>query len=563
MDKNLTYRIGADVGELRREMEAAGTYTRRWQRELDDLKAKQQAHRAAVDELGRGFATYGVAVAAGLAVAGKAAMDWETAFTGVRKTVDGSPQEIAALEGELRNLARTLPATHEEIAGVAEAAGQLGIKRQDIAAFTKVMVDLGNTTNLTAEDAATGLAKISNIMGTSASDVDRMGSALVALGNDGASTEADILAMALRIAGAGKQINLTEAQVLGFASALSSVGIEAEAGGSSISRVMITIEQAVRSGGKAVQDFADVAGMSSADFSKAYKDDAAGAIVSFIAGLNKMQQAGGDVFGTLDKLGFGEIVVRDALLRTAGASDMLAKSLKVGTAAWAENNALTEEANKRYQTSASKLEVAGNQIKDVLIDVGSAIAPAVVGGAQVVGDIVRAFQSLPGPVKEVVTWVGGASAAIALLGGAALIAAPKVLAFRESMSTMVATGGTISGALGKFGTFLAGPWGTRPRRWSNPARRVRRSQRQRPATTGRTGRCGSPRGRHHPRTERRDQRERAHGRREGGQRERPVVRGEGPGRQPRCRHGCRPRPGQRVRHVAHQVAGHHQGEHGA
>jgi TP901 family phage tail tape measure protein len=457
--KQLTYRIGADIGDLKRKMMEAGTVTREMRREMAMLMRQQAEHRQMLSDLGQGFLTYGAVVTAGLAVAGKAAMDWESAFTGVRKTVDGSPEEIAKLEAEMRNLARTLPATHEEIAGVAEAAGQLGIKRADIVGFTKVMIDLGNTTNLTAEDAATGLAKLSNIMGTSSSDADRLGSALVALGNDGASTEADILAMALRIAGAGRQIGLTEAQVLGFASALSSVGIEAEAGGSSISRVMISIEQAVRAGGKAVTGFSDVAGMSAGQFTKAYKDDAGAAIAAFIAGLNRMQKAGGDVFGVLDRLGFGEILVRDALLRTAGASDMLTKSLKVGTSAWAENNALTEEANKRYETSASKLQVAGNQIKDTLIDVGAAIAPIAVAGAQAIGDMVNAFRNLPGPVQEVVTWVGVATAVVGVFGGAALIAVPKLLVFRETMRSLIDVGGGMSGALGKFGLFMTGPWG--------------------------------------------------------------------------------------------------------
>lgn len=457
--KQLTYRIGADLGDLRRKMEEAGGITRAQQKELVALTRQQQAHRASIEEMGRGFVTFGVAVTAGLAVAGKAAMDWETAFTGVRKTVDGSDKEIAALEGELRKLARTLPATHEEIAGVAEAAGQLGIKRKDIAEFTRVMIDLGNTTNLTAEDAATELAKFSNIMGTSASDVDRLGSALVALGNDGASTEADILAMGLRIAGAGHQVGLTEAQVLALASALSSVGIEAEAGGSSISTVMIKIAASVAKGGDAVSKFAQVAGMSGDEFANKWRNDAAGALTLFVQGLNKMQTSGQDVFGVLDDLGLSEIRVRDALLRAAGASDMFTKSLQVGTSAWAENDALAAEAAKRYETSASKLQVAGNQVKDSLIDVGAAIAPIVVGGAQAISDIVRSFEALPGPVQDVVVWVGVAAAAVSLFGGAALIAVPKVLAFRESMTAMAATGGGFSGALSKLGLFLTGPWG--------------------------------------------------------------------------------------------------------
>jgi TP901 family phage tail tape measure protein len=457
--KALTYSIGADLSALARAMDGGVAQTRKFKKELAELEAQQRQHRAAITDLGQGVFTFGAAVTAGLGLATKAAIDWESAFTGVRKTVDGSDAEIASLEKELRGLAKTLPATHEEIAGVAEAAGQLGIKRQDIAAFTKVMVDLGNTTNLTAEEAATDLAKFSNIMGTSASQVDHLGATLVALGNDGASTEKDIISMGLRIAGAGHQVGLTEDQVLSFASALSSVGIEAEAGGSSFSTVMIKMAVAAKEGGEAVESFARVANMSAEQFTELFQRDAAGAIVAFINGLNRMQTTGQNVFGVLDDLGLSEIRVRDALLRSAGASDMLNHSLEVGKRGWIENTALLDEANKRYATTEARLQVVGNQIKDSLIDVGASMGPILAGGAQGVADIVRAYSELPGPLKEVVTFTGLAAAGIALVGGAALIAYPKVLAFRESMRELNATGGAMGGALGKFGLFMSGPWG--------------------------------------------------------------------------------------------------------
>lgn len=457
--KELTYRFGADYSALLRGQDKALDGWRKERRELQALQAQQREHHAAMTDLGSGLVTFGAVVAAGLGLATKAAIEWESAFTGVRKTVDGSDAEIASLEKELRGLAKTLPATHEEIAGVAEAAGQLGIKRQDIAAFTKTMIDLGNTTNLTAEQAATDLAKFSNIMGTSAGDVDKLGSALVALGNDGASTEADIISMGLRIAAAGKQVGMTEAQVLAFASSLSSVGIEAEAGGSSFSTAMIKMSVAANQGGESLDTFARVAGMSADAFSRKFKQDAAGAMIVFIQGLRRMQDTGGDVFGVLDKLGLSEIRVRDAMLRAAGASEMFTHSLEVGTDAWIENTALTEEANKRYETAASRLQVSGNQIKDAMIDVGAAIAPAFAAGAQSVADVVRAFSELPGPVKDIITYVGLAAAGITLVGGAALIAVPKVLAFRESMTALSTGGGAATSALGKFGLFMSGPWG--------------------------------------------------------------------------------------------------------
>src|SRR5690606_28643201 len=167
-------------------------------------------------------------------------------------------------------------------------------------------------------------------------------STIVALGNNLATTESEIVEMGLRIAGAGAQIGLTEAQILAFAGALSSVGIAAEAGGSAISRVMINMANAVQEGGERLALFAKVAGMSVTDFKKAFEQDAGMAIVAFIEGLGRMSQAGENVFAVLEELGLSEIIVRDALLRAAGAGDLFRNSLDLATEAWEENVALTK-----------------------------------------------------------------------------------------------------------------------------------------------------------------------------------------------------------------------------
>jgi Phage-related minor tail protein. len=72
---------------------------------------------------------------------------------------------------------------------VAEAAGQLGVRTEDIAQFTRTMIALGETTNLTADQAATSLAQLMNVMGTAPENVERLASALVDLGNNSATTD--------------------------------------------------------------------------------------------------------------------------------------------------------------------------------------------------------------------------------------------------------------------------------------------------------------------------------------------------------------------------------------
>nr|DAG55480.1 MAG TPA: minor tail protein [Caudoviricetes sp.] len=176
-------------------------------------------------------------IVAGVGAVVKSAMSWESAFAGVKKTndevVDSNGNVVysyADLENGLRGLAAQLPASHEEIAGVAEAAGQLGIKSQDVVSFTKTMIDMGESTNLSAEDAASAIAKIANITGLTSDEYQRFGSSVVALGNNFATTESDIVSMANRLAASGTLAGLTNQEILGLATAMSSVGIEAEAG---------------------------------------------------------------------------------------------------------------------------------------------------------------------------------------------------------------------------------------------------------------------------------------------------------------------------------------------
>lgn len=411
--------LRTNAGNFQADMARAGAATTKLG---NDLKSMEQRFDRVGNTLTGAGRTMSAAITLPLAAIGvgslKAAMDFETSFAGVRKTVDATEAEFAQMSQGFRDMAQEIPVNVNQLNAIGEAAGALGIKKSAILDFTEVVAKMSVTTDLTADTAANAFARISNIMGTSQEDFGRMGSTIVALGNAGASTESEIVEMALRIAGAGKTVGLAETDMLGFASALSSVGIEAEAGGSAISKVMVDIASQVATSGDKLAGFARVAGMSSADFSRAWKDDAAGALVTFIEGLGRMQAEGENVFGTLDELELSEIRVRDALLRAAGAGDLFRDSLKLGSAAWKENTALTDEAAKRFETLESRFELLKNQGRDVAITLGTALMPAAEKVMNFLADtavpavetLVEAFEALPEPVQT------------AIIAGAALLA---------------------------------------------------------------------------------------------------------------------------------------------
>lgn len=260
---------------------------------MEEFGNKVSSVSSKIENLGSKLTkTFTTTVSAGFATAIKSAIDFESAFTGVEKTVDGTKEQLEKIRVGIKKLATEIPASTTEIAAVAEAAGQLGIATDDILNFTKVMINLGNSTNLSADEAASSLAKFANVTKMSAKDYDRLGATIVDLGNNFATTEADIVEMATRLAATGKLAGLTQPQILALATSMSSVGIEAEAGGSAMSTLLKKVQIAVETGNKSLKDYAKVAGVSTKEFKRAFKEDAVGALSLFISGLNDTKRNG-------------------------------------------------------------------------------------------------------------------------------------------------------------------------------------------------------------------------------------------------------------------------------
>ena len=318
-----------------------------------------------------------VGVGGALAVSAKAAIDFESSFAGVRKTVDASEGQFAALAQEMRDLSKEIPVNVNELNKLAEIGGQLGIRAENLGSFTRTIAEIGVATPLAADQAALSLARLSNILGVSQDQIFRIGSSLVELGNNFATTEDQIINFALRIAPVGKTVGLTADQVLAISAAFSSVGVPAERGGTAVQRVFIRMEQAVLSGGGALRNFADIAGVSAAEFADAYENNAARAFQMFIEGLARIQDAGGNVFQVLRDVGLANERSVQSMLAAAGGADQLADALGMSEEAWKDGDSAAEEARKRFQTTEGQMTLTKNAMNDVAISVGESLLPAI------------------------------------------------------------------------------------------------------------------------------------------------------------------------------------------
>lgn len=332
----------------------------------------------------------------------KTAIDFEDAWTGVTKTVNGTPQQFAKINAGLKDLAQNTSSTYQDIAHYAELAGQMGIPTDSIVGFTKTITELGDTTNLVGEEAAQSIAKFSNVMVSQSKKTNtyysRLGSTVVDLGNKFATTEADIMAMATRLGVAGKMVGLNSNQVLGLSTALSSLGIEAAAGGGSVSKMLKTIDLAVSTGNKSLTKFAKVSGMTSEEFQKSWGQDAAGTFLRFVEGIGKS----GNVTKTLDELGIKEIRQAQAMGALAQSSDVLARALNVSQNAWQANTAMATEAEKRYGTLKSQMSQTWEAVKQAADELGQAFTPTLTSILKVVKKAANAFSDLDDGTQETI-----------------------------------------------------------------------------------------------------------------------------------------------------------------
>ena len=346
--------------------------------------------------IGRAATVGAVAAAGGVVAVVNAARDYESAFAGVRKTVDATEAEFQDLSDAFREMARTIPISASELAILGETAGALGITGvKNIEEFVRVTALLGETTNLTSEQAATSLGVIANVLGLTSAEYSKFASSLVALGNAGASTETQIIEIAERAGAAGELIGLSTDQVLGFSSAVASLGIESEAGGTALQKFFIESTKSISKGGKELKTFAKVAGQSTKDFQKSFQEDAGGALEEFLVGLGKLDQAA--QLNVLEELGFGDQRITRTLLGLANNTTLLASQLDVANEAFGENTALTKEAAERFKTFDSQLQITKNVLNDIGITIGTKLLPKITPLLQRLNEFVNQNQ---GKIEE-------------------------------------------------------------------------------------------------------------------------------------------------------------------
>ena len=419
-----------------------------------------------------------------LAVGGaaiKAAADWESAFAGVEKVLDDADLARAhitfrEINDELRQLGREIAIEGgvNTLAAIAERGGALGIAADRIVEFTEVMAKLAATTDLTADAAADAFGHMNTTMQFASGEIETMASALVHLGNNGASTESEIVNMASSIAGAADIINIGNEEVLAWAAAMANTGEKTQAGATSIQRFFLSAFEAMTGADDKMQVFMDTLGMTQDAVMDAFSGDPHKLLIDFIDSLGRLTEA--EQLAALETLDLGTERRVRAFLRLLANTENLTDANNALAESQEGVNRMDEEFAKRADTFNFRLQLLGQRFYDIAITLGETLIPIleteflpiIDDAAAEIEKFAEWFKSLPDDVKKTAIQVGLLAAAAGplmfIFGGVLQFLAPVVGLLEKAGSLL----GGVLGGIGGIGRAFGGGQGALSRMTASP-----------------------------------------------------------------------------------------------
>ncbi len=308
----------------------------------------------------------------------KVAMDFESSMADVRKVVDfDTPQQFKEMQQDILQLTHRIPMAGKELAAIAASGGQLGVARQDLAAFTETVAKMSVAFDMSADEAGDSMAKLANVYQIPIAQIDRLGDAINHLSNSSPAKASDIVNTLGRIGGVAKQFGLTEQQAASLSNAFISLGKRPEVAGTAINGMLVRLMTADKQGSR-FQNTLKSMGMSAAQLKREIAENGEQALVNFIKRINalpKEQQMSAlvDLFGR---------EYADDIAVLAGSVDTYERSIrqlqetgKNGQANYL--GSMDKEFQSRMSTTAAQWQTFKNQLMHLGITIGSVVLPKI------------------------------------------------------------------------------------------------------------------------------------------------------------------------------------------
>lgn len=320
----------------------------------------------------------------------------EQEMANVRKFTGLTTKEIELLNEEFKKIdTRT---SRIELNKLAEEAGKLGkSSSEDVLGFVKAADQINVALDELGEGATLTISKLTNIFG----DEERLGTekAMLSVGSvinelsQNSTASASYLAeFAQRMAGIGAQAKMTIPQIMAFAAVLDSNGQQIEMSSSALSKVMTDMF-------KNPAKIAQAAGLEVSKFTNLVKNDTNQALIVLLQRLNEMGgvQSMAPVFADMGENG---IRVMQVLASLAGNIDDVVAQQEVANRAFGEAVSVTKEFDVQNNTVQASLEKSKNRFRELSVQLGEKMMPAVDKVIKAGSGIVRVMTEIISFISE-------------------------------------------------------------------------------------------------------------------------------------------------------------------
>ncbi|GAA1250733.1 TP901 family phage tail tape measure protein [Microbacterium phyllosphaerae] len=436
--------LEADISQFARAMNQAADSTKQVS---DEGKKLAETHQA-MTLLGTGMLAAGAAIAAGVGVAVMKYAEFDAAMSNVAATGDDARANMDALREAALDAGASTVFSATESANAIEELAKAGLSAKDIlGGGLKGALDLAAAGGLEVADAA-GIAatalKVFNLRGEDMSHV----ADLLAAGAGKAMGDVSDLSAALAQGGQiAAQTGLSIEETTATLAAFASQGLLGSDAGTSFKSML----QRLTPQSKEAADKMKELGISAYDASGNFvgMEKFAGNLQTALKNLTPEQR------NAALAVIFGSDAVRAASVLYSEGADGVRK----WTEAVNDQGYAAETAAQRLDNLIGDWEAFTGALDTAFITMGEGLDGPLRGLVQGLTGLVDGFNDLPDAGKQGVLWIGLVTAGVGLLGGATLIAVPKLAAFKIALQTLGVSGASALSGISRFASFLGGPWG--------------------------------------------------------------------------------------------------------
>lgn len=350
----------------------------------------------------------------------QSAMEFESVMADVRKVVDfDTPQQFKEMSNDILKLSQEIPVSASGLAQIMASAGQAGIARNELVAFTKDAAKMGVAFDITADQAGDMMAQWRTAFKMNQVQVVELADKVNYLSNKTAASAAKISDVVTRIGPLGSVGGVASGEIAAMGASIVGSGIASEVAATGIKNLILGLTAGEAATKKQRAAF-DELGLDSSQVAESMQKDGKGTILMVLNTINqldKVKQA-----AVLKNL-FGKESI-GAIAPLLSNLDNLKRNMDLVSKPGYEGS-MEKEYEERAKTTANAIQLLKNAASSLAVTMGSSLLPYLAQGASWMASVAKAMSNWgkehPTLVKGIYGVVVGAAAFMTVGMGALLV----------------------------------------------------------------------------------------------------------------------------------------------